>query len=109
MLHYIIAYILMSKHSNHSNFFDVEMQLIYAISKRIKVNWAYIMMFHMQHQLGLSGGLPYARLITKILEYREVDLKKEPKKRMNPKECKINVGATLRNTGIIHNRVGIYK
>lgn len=38
MLHYIIAYVLLSKNSNHYQINDVEMQLIYAIKKNIKVN-----------------------------------------------------------------------
>lgn len=63
----------------------------------------------MKQQLGLSGGLTYARLITKILKYCEVDLKREPKNRMDPKDWEINVGATLRNTRIIQDKDGIYK
>lgn len=99
----------MSKHSNHSQIGDVEMQFIYAINQIIKINWAYTIMFHMQHQQSLSGGLPYAILITKILAFYGVDFKREPKKRMNPKECEINVGVTLRNTRIIQDKDDIYK
>jgi hypothetical protein len=101
ILYFIIAYILMPENSNHFQIGDFEMQLIYDIKQWIKVNWGYSIMFHMQHQQGLRGGLPYARLITKILEFCGVDLKREPKKRMNPKECEINVRATIRDTLII--------
>lgn len=66
------------------------MHIIYVIKNRFMVNWAYVIMLHMQHQLGLSGDLPYARLITRILEYCGVDLKREPKKKMSSRECEIN-------------------
>lgn len=78
MLHFIIAYILVPKHSNHSQIGDTEMQFLYSIKKGIRINWAYTILFHMQHQQRLSGGIPYARLITKIMNFYEVDLKREP-------------------------------
>lgn len=68
MLHYLISYILMPEHSNHSQIGDIELQLIYAIKNKIVVNWASIIMYHMKHQQSLTGGLPYARLIPKLLE-----------------------------------------
>ncbi|KAI5444191.1 hypothetical protein KIW84_012714 [Lathyrus oleraceus] len=37
MLYYLIAYILLPKHSNHSQISDVDMQLIFAIKNRIKM------------------------------------------------------------------------
>lgn len=75
MLHYLITYVLMLKQSNHSQIGDLELQLIYAIKNKIQVNWAYTIMYHMRHQNSLIGGLPYARLITKILEGWGIDLK----------------------------------
>lgn len=84
------------------------MQLIYAIKKRIRVNWEYTILYHMKHQQRFSGGLPYARLITKIMRFYEVDLKIEPKNKMK-KQCEINVGAALKNTGIFQDIDGIFK
>ena len=85
------------------------MQLIYEIKNTIKVDWDFVIMKHMQHQQGFSGGLPYARLITRILEHCGIDLKRQPKKNMNANECEINVGAIGRNTGIFKDKDGIYK
>lgn len=50
MLHYLISYILMPKHSNHSQIGDLELQLMYAIKNKIQVNWAYTIVYHMEHE-----------------------------------------------------------
>lgn len=68
ILHYLISYVLMPKHSNHSQICDLELQLMYAIKNKIQINWAHTIMYHMKHQQSITGGLPYARLITKLLE-----------------------------------------
>lgn len=47
MLHFLIAYILLLKRSNHSHIGDTNMQLMYVIKKRIRVNWDYIILYHM--------------------------------------------------------------
>lgn len=85
MLYYFIAYILMSKHSNHSQINDTKMKVIYVVKNKWKVNWSYLTMHHMIHQKGMTGGLPYARLITKILEFCQVDLEGEAKVKMTSK------------------------
>lgn len=66
-------------------------------------------MFHMQHLRGLSGGVPYARLITRVMEFCECDLKREPIKKMSAKDCKIHVGAARNNMGFFNDKYGIYK
>lgn len=90
MLHYLISYVLMPKHSNHSQIGDLELQLMHAIKNMIQINWAYTIMYHMKHQQSLTGGLPNARLITKILEGCGIDLKRQPKKKMIAKEYEIS-------------------
>lgn len=109
MLHYVIAYVLLSKHSNHSQINDVEMQLIYAIKKNIKVNWALTIMYHMKHQQILSGGLPYARLISRFLEANGLDLRREPQNKMTKKDYEINARTSLKNTRIIKDGDGQFK
>lgn len=109
VLYYLITCVLMPKLSNHSQMGDLELQLIYAIKNKIQVNLAYTIMYHMKHQQSLTDGLPYARLITKILEGCEIDLKWEPKKKMSAKECEINDLTSVRNTGIFLDMDGMYK
>lgn len=65
-------------------------------------------MNHMQHQRGLSGGLPYARLVTWIMEYYDIDLRGESKKNMSLKEFEIHVGAVGKNMGIYKDNDGIF-
>lgn len=66
-------------------------------------------MYHMKHQQFLTGGLPYARLITKILEGSGINLKWEPKKKMYARECEINASTLVRNTGIFLDKDDVYK
>lgn len=77
MLHYFTFYILMPKYSNHFQINYTEMQVSYAIKNKLQVNWAYVIMQHMISQRKLSGGLPYARLITKIMKSFDIDLNVE--------------------------------
>lgn len=58
VLPYFIAYILMPKHANHYQINDTEMQIIYVVKNNLKVNWAYVIMYHMIHQNKFFGGLP---------------------------------------------------
>lgn len=81
---------------------------MYAIKKQICVNWAYTILYHMQHQQCLTRGLPYARLATKITRFCGVDLKREPKEKMK-REFEINIGVALKNTGIYQNTNDTYK
>lgn len=64
----------MSKHPNHSQTNDTEMQIICVVKNKLQVNWVYLTMHHVIHQNKLSGGLPYARLIPKVLEFFQIDL-----------------------------------
>src|SRR3954464_6096929 len=107
MLHYLIAYILLPKHSNHSQISDIDMQLIFAIKNRIKVNWAYVVMHYMLHQRNLRGSLPYAHLISRLLEYCEVPLNREPFVEMTARACEISVKAANKKMGIFKDIDGI--
>lgn len=61
-------------------------------------------MYHMKHQKSLTSGLPYVRLITKILEGYGIDLKREPKKKMFAREYEINASTSVRNIGIFSDK-----
>ncbi|CAI8604907.1 unnamed protein product [Vicia faba] len=64
---------------------------------------------HMNHLQKLSGGLPYARLITKILQHCDIDLKREPREDMDVKDCEINDKTALRYIGIVLDRDGKFQ
>ncbi|KAI5385253.1 hypothetical protein KIW84_072018 [Lathyrus oleraceus] len=61
--------------------------LLFSKNFIIQVNWAYTIMYHMKNQQSLTGGLPYARLITKFLEGCGIDMKRESKKKISAREC----------------------
>lgn len=109
MLHYLIAYIFLPKHSNHSQISDVDMQLIFAIKNRIKVNWAYVIMHYMRHQRNLRGSLPYGHIISLILDYCNVPLNREPCVEMTERACEISVKAANKKMGIFKDKDGLYK
>lgn len=66
-------------------------------------------MYHMKHQQIVSGGLPYARLISRILEAIGLALRREPQNKMTEKDCEINARMTLKNTRIIKDGDGRFK
>ncbi|KAI5389874.1 hypothetical protein KIW84_075254 [Lathyrus oleraceus] len=63
----------------------MEMMLLYVFSHEIPINWALVIMYHMVIHDEMVGGLPYARLLTKIFKYYGVDLTGEPHPVMNDK------------------------
>ncbi|XP_058782988.1 uncharacterized protein LOC131657627 [Vicia villosa] len=101
MLHFIIAYVLLPKHSNHSRVNEVELQVLYGVKNNIHINWAVTMLLHMHRLQHLSGGLPYSRPITHIMKAAGVNLKNQPSLPMTPRECEINDKTALKNTGIV--------
>lgn len=49
------------------------------------------------------------RLVIKIMEYCDIDLRGEPKKKMSSKECEITIGAVEKNMGIFNYKDGLFK
>ncbi|KAF1879748.1 hypothetical protein Lal_00039691 [Lupinus albus] len=70
---------------------DIELQLMYAIKYNIKINWAKMIMQQMWHICGSQSLLPYAIIITKILEHFGVSLDGETKLALNLRESKVDV------------------
>lgn len=66
----------------------------------MNINWAYVIYHHMKHQLSLSGGLPYGRIVSRILEFHGVPLQREPKTPMTVRNCEINEIIATKNTDI---------
>ncbi|KAF1864928.1 hypothetical protein Lal_00031894 [Lupinus albus] len=74
LIHYFLSYVILPKFSNHSQISDIELQLMYAIKFKIKINWTKMIMNQMWHVRGSQSPLPYAIFITKILEHFGVPL-----------------------------------
>lgn len=109
MLHYVLAYMLVPKHSNHSQVSELELQLIRAMKLNLKINWAYVIYQHMMHQLSLSGGLPYGRFVSRILEFSGAPLQREPKTSMSFRNGEINEVTITKNTRICIGPNGVYR
>lgn len=63
----------------------------------------------MMHQLSLSGGLPYGRFVSRILEFLGVPLQTEPKTSMSVRNGEINEVTITKNTGIGIGPNGVYQ
>lgn len=113
MLDYVISYVLIPKDSNHAQINDLEIQILFVIKNKIRVNWILTIMYHLQQQLSLSLSLstrlPYARLVSRILELTEFDLNREPSTKMKPTKNEINEITIVKNIGILKDVDGTYK
>lgn len=109
MLHYVLAHVLVPEHSNHSQVNELELQLIRAMKLNLKINWSYVIYYHMMHQLSLSGGLPYGRFVSRILEFSGVPIQREPRTSMSVRNGEINEVTITKNTGIGIGLNGVYQ
>ncbi|KAF1879866.1 hypothetical protein Lal_00014166 [Lupinus albus] len=91
LVHYFLTYVILPKFLNHSQISDIELQLMHAIKYNIKINWAKMIMQQMCHVRGSRSPLPYAILITKILEHFGVSLDGETKVALNIRESKNDI------------------
>lgn len=82
MLHYSLAYVFVPKGNSYAKIGNTEMQLMFSMKRNMKMNWAYVILHHMEYSRGLTSGFPYARAITKIWVSCEIELHKEPSKNM---------------------------
>ena len=72
---FIISWMLTPRGNNHSTLSEEDMVLMYCIMHKVKLNWIHIFKDHMQKSTKLSDyHYPYAILISKFLNYFEVDL-----------------------------------
>jgi len=75
---FIITWMLTSKGSNHVVLTEKDFVLVYYIMKNIKVNWIHVFKELMQKSVRLSDDrLPHVILVSKFLQYFEVDMDKE--------------------------------
>ncbi|KAI5444474.1 hypothetical protein KIW84_012925 [Lathyrus oleraceus] len=108
MLHYVICHVLLPKDSNLSQINDLEMQVLFAVKNKIRINWLPTMMYHLKQQLSLKTRLPYGRLISRILELTDMEIGREPFLAMTPTTNEINGVTIMKNTGIIQCNDGSY-
>ena len=74
----LLAIIVTPRGSNHSVLTKEDLVYIYYIMSKVKINWIHIIKEHMHKSMRLSDyHYPYAILISKFLNYFEVDLEEE--------------------------------
>lgn len=108
MLHYFLAYVLVPKGNNYAKIGNTKMQLMFAMKRNMKINWAYVILRHMEYSRSLTSGFPYARAITKLLVSCGIKLRWEPSKNME-RTSMISSNTCLKNMGIFKDVDGLYK
>lgn len=74
MFHYFLVYVLFPRAGNHCLVTDLELQVMYAVKKGISLHWGRLIILHMGSFDHKSKYLPYAWIITRILEHYETNL-----------------------------------
>ena len=75
ILKLLIVWILTPRGSNHATFTEEDLMLLYCLINKVKVDWVFTMKDHMFKAQKLNDyKLPYAILISRMLEFFEVDL-----------------------------------
>ena len=78
LIAFIISWIFTPRGNNHSTLSEKDLVLIYYIMNKVKLNWIHIFKDHMQKSTRLSDyHYPYTILISKFLQYFEVDLEEK--------------------------------
>ncbi|KAF1867992.1 hypothetical protein Lal_00042386 [Lupinus albus] len=90
LLHYFPSYVIIPKFSNHSQINDIELQSMYALKHNLEINWAWTVMRHMWSVRETHNSLPYAIIISNILEHFGVSTASESKITLNTRESKID-------------------
>jgi len=74
----IMTWMLTPRGSNHSVLTEEDLVYMYCIMNKVKINWIHIIKEYMQKSMRLSDyHYPYVVLISKFLNYFEVDLEEE--------------------------------
>ena len=78
LLALIVTWILTPRGSNHYVLTEEDLVYIYCIICKVKINWIHIIKEHLQKSMRLSDyHYPFAILISKFLNYFEVNLEDE--------------------------------
>jgi len=75
ILKFMIVWILTPRGNNHATLTEEDLMLLYCLVNKVKVDWLFTMKDHMFKAQKLNDyKLPYAILISRMLEFFEVDL-----------------------------------
>lgn len=96
---------LVPRYSNHAIIPYVEMKLMFAVKNGIPVNWSYVIMHHKASHTEKYGGLPYARLLTKIFKYYIVNLTNEHHIKMTGIDSLITTYIINIKMGVLYEKV----
>lgn len=91
LLHYFLVYSIYPRSFNHATATEFDLEMMYAFMHKESVNWAFIVMMHMAEQKTLTGSLPYAFAITRILNHFRVDLSNEFKVEITIKDNRLDL------------------
>ena len=81
LIGFIVTWMLTPRGSNHFTLTEENLVFIYCIMNKTKINWIHVFKEHMLKSMRLCYyHYPYAILITKFLQYFEVNLKDEKSK-----------------------------
>jgi len=93
IISFIVSWTLNPRGCNHALLTEEDLVLIYFIMKNIKVNWIHVFKEPMQKSMRLRDyHFPYVVLISKFLQYFQVDLEKKFVKVVKPSH-EINNGS----------------
>ncbi|KAF1898727.1 hypothetical protein Lal_00015470 [Lupinus albus] len=75
LLHYIIAYILVQRNTNHAQPTVNDLRLMYAVKNNVMINWPEEILKIMNSvSLSQSQLLPYSIFISRIVDYLHIDV-----------------------------------
>jgi len=75
ILKLLIVWILTPRGCNHATLTKEDLMRLYCLMNRVRVNWVFTMKDHMMKARNLNGyKLPYAILVSRMLEFFKVDL-----------------------------------
>ncbi|KOM57435.1 hypothetical protein LR48_Vigan11g046800 [Vigna angularis] len=110
MIHYLIVWILCPRVTNHAQCFEQDLLLLYGILNHIHIDWpALIADTMVKAKKSHSYQFPYALLISRILEYKGVNVEGELVQAIQAVGSEIGY-TTFRQMGFItRGRVLIHK
>jgi len=77
LLHYTWVHILCPRGSNFAQLLNEDIFMLWLIKKNVRINWPYYIMQHIIKCQDNKMPLPYANLITRILQVYDFDLSNE--------------------------------
>ena len=103
LLHYVLAYIVLPRSSNHCSVTDMDMQVIYAIKHDINLNWSRLILHHMLTHTHKFKFFPYAWVITRIMKHFKVDFNGVEKTLMDTKSHKFSIKTVDKRMGVVYD------